>query len=101
MAADFEFDRAALAELARSESVRRLLDREALAIRGRARANAADISSELADAIDVESGDDADGPFADIGYRRDRPGFVLWWHEVGTVNYPATPHLRPAVQPGD
>jgi hypothetical protein len=31
-----------------------------------------------------------------VGYDKRNPGFVLWWHEVGTSKIPPSPHLRPA-----
>lgn len=70
-------------------------------IRDRARRNAAPISQRLADSIetsDVER--DAEGPYIDVGYDKTKPGWVLWFHEVGTSHHPARPHLRPALTQG-
>lgn len=66
----------------------------------RARQNARVISPHLADAITaMPPASDSKGSHVDIGYDKAKPGFALWWHEVGTVNNPATPHLRPAISP--
>lgn len=66
-------------------------------VRDRARDNARAVSDRLADALWSEPGRDTDGAFVDVGYNRTRPGWVLWFHEVGTIRHPATPHLRPAL----
>lgn len=79
---------------------RRLLREYAVEVRERARAKAGDISPTLPFAI-VEAApaiDPEEGIHVDIGYDKRKPGFVLWWHEVGTQDYPASPHLRPALE---
>jgi hypothetical protein len=59
--------------------------------------NAREISTRLSEAITATEPDrDVEGVFADVGYDKSKPGFVLWWHEVGTSRYGASPHLRPA-----
>lgn len=87
-------------------AVRRVIDHEMAKdyiadlgeqVRDRARVNARGISDKT-DAIVSVPGEDADGVYARIGYDKHHPGFVLWWHEVGTVNHPPRPHLRPALQ---
>lgn len=100
MARDFDFNRRALDELVRRGDVAEEVARAALQVRNRARGNASAISRSLSEAIEVETGTDGDGAYADVGYLKSAPGFVLWWHEVGTRKYPATPHLRPALRPG-
>lgn len=100
MARNFDFNRRALDELVRRGDVRDEVARVGLQVRNRARRNASGISRSLSEAIEVETGTDEKGAYADVGYLKSAPGFVLWWHEVGTVNYPATPHLRPALRPG-
>lgn len=97
---DLRLDRRAIESLNRTSEARAELQRQATEIRGRARQNAAAIDPTLASAIETDSGVDEDGAWADIGYDEHNPGFVLWWHEVGTVDFPARPHLRPAVRPG-
>jgi len=67
-------------------------------VRNAARANAP--FPKYASAITTESGTDSLGPYADIGYAKSHPGFVLWFWEVGTKNHGPRPHLRPAVRPG-
>lgn len=63
----------------------------------RAQKNARSISPALSDAIVADGPNvDEEGVYADVGYDRHAPGFVLWWHEVGTSRYGASPHLRPA-----
>lgn len=66
-------------------------------VRDKARENARPIAPDRVEAI-VSTGAqrDADGVYADIGYDKSHPGFVLWWHEFGTRLFPARPHLRPA-----
>lgn len=67
-------------------------------VRDRARANAS--WSNLNDAIIVVDGfEEGIGPYADVGYDKTKPGFSLWWTEVGTVKQVARPHLRPALEP--
>lgn len=96
---DFRPRRGALEALAQSAEVRRALDKEAIGVRDRARRSAASISPRLTDGIVAEPASDGpDGPEARVGYDRHHEGFVLFFHEVGTVNHPARPHLRPAVR---
>lgn len=102
MAGEFRMTTRALRELERAAETRALAERAAEGVRDRARRNARPISRDLSEAIvSTEAGEDAEGVFADVGYDRNAPGFVLWWHEVGTKHYPATPHLRPALRPGN
>lgn len=99
MARDFVITTRALRELERSAEMHQLADKVAKEVRDRARRNARVISPRLSDAIiAAPSEEDSDGVYADVGYDKNAPGFVLWWHEVGTKNYPATPHLRPALK---
>lgn len=74
-----------------------IVARVAREMRQEARVNAESLSSKTA-AIDVEDGADALGIYSDLGYRKDHPGFHLWWNEVGTLHLPATPHLRPTMR---
>ncbi len=87
-----------LRRLVEGPSGRRMIRSYAVDVRERAREKAGEIDGQLAFAI-VEAAPvvDADGMHIDVGYDRTKPGFVLWWHEVGTRDYPATPHLRPAL----
>jgi HK97 gp10 family phage protein len=98
--ADLNIDRRALAALANGPEAQRALREAAIVIRDRARATASTFSTN-SDAIEVETGTDGGGIYADIGYLKHHPGFYLWWQEVGTVNHPPRPHLRPAVRPID
>lgn len=67
-------------------------------VRDRARSNAS--FSKNTDAIEaIEPVHDADGSHIDIGYLRNKPGFYLWWVEVGHQTVAARPHLRPALNP--
>jgi hypothetical protein len=66
-------------------------------IRDRSRQNAKRIDPDDVNAIvstPVERDDE--GHYVDVGYDKHHPGFVLWWHEVGTSQFPPNPHLRPA-----
>lgn len=95
-----EWDRRALDQLYRGPLVEQALRVAGDDVRDGARANAQPISASLADAIWTdEPTEDAEGPYIDVGYNKQRPGWVLWFHEVGTINHPARPHLRPAVRP--
>lgn len=89
---------AALESLVRTDGVA-MLNEIGRRVRDEARRNAASITRKTA-AIVTENGADALGPFVDVGYARHHPGFFLWWHEVGTRNHGARPHLRPALRPG-
>ena len=100
MASTFDFNQQGLRTIAASGVTQTHLAARAKQVRDEARRNARSISPALAQAIEVEVGIDALGTFADIGYVKAAPGFVLWWHEVGTQKYPATPHLRPALKAG-
>lgn len=91
--------RAALNELAHSDMVRAGLEAAADGVRDRARVSAAPISARLAAALDTESGEDTESQFVDVGYNKRKPGWVLWFAEVGTTNQRAQPHLRPALRP--
>ncbi len=99
---DFDgIDEAALLDIVDGPEGRRMLRRYAVEVRERARVKAGEIDGQLAFAIveaDVER--DADGIHIDVGYDKRKPGFVLWWHEFGTRDFLATPHLRPALDAG-
>lgn len=100
MTTGFTLNRLALDRLVNGPAGRRVLDQAAVEIRDRARANAAAIQPGHESAIITESGVDSSGvAYADIGYDKTNPGFVLWWAEVGTASQPPQPHLRPAVRP--
>lgn len=99
MSRDFHLSRQALNALLSGPEGRRFFKKAADEIRDRARVNADGISTHT-DAIISEVGVDSEGVYADIGYDKTNPGFVLWWHEVGTRDFPPRPHLRPAVEPG-
>jgi len=74
-----------------------LLEEVGTRVRDNARSNARAIDEDDVEAIETsEVGSDSEGEFIDVGYDRHHPGFVLWWHEVGTSKYPPRPHLRPA-----
>lgn len=90
-------DQAALDGIVRRSGVVRRVARE---MRDEARDAASGIAGRSeTHAIAVEDGVDAEGPYSDLGYRKDHPGFFLWWWEVGTKNHPPTPHLRPTMRP--
>ncbi len=98
---DIQLDRAALENMARGPIMEQVLRVYGDQVRDRARANAVGISQRLADAIWTDEPDvDAEGAFVDVGYNKTRPGWVLWFHEVGTTKFPARPHLRPALIEG-
>ncbi len=80
---------------------RRYFKKAADTVRDRARSNARLIQPGHETAIVSQVDVDSQGVYADIGYDKNNPGFVLWWAEVGTINQPAQPHLRPALKPGD
>jgi len=73
-----------------------LLEEAGEKVRDIARSNAASISRDTDAIVSTEIDEDDEGRFVDVGYEKTNPGFVLWWHEVGTSQYPPTPHLRPA-----
>lgn len=91
-------NRAAIEDLARSGDARRLMDSAGAAVRDEARRTAAAVSGWRTSAIVHEVDQDADGVYANIGYDKSKPGFVLFFHEVGTSKHGPTPHLRPAIQ---
>lgn len=87
----------AIRDLERSPEAAEVVELAAERIRDKARTNARSIAPERTDGIVATPADeDATGVYADVGYDKTLPGFVLWWHEVGTRDYPARPHLRPA-----
>ena len=101
MARSFRLNERALADLIDGPGGRRVLTAAAEQVRDEARMNAAHISEKRAKAISNAPPErDASGTYVDVGYLRDHPGFVLWWHEVGSSQIPADPHLRPALKPG-
>jgi nucleotidyltransferase/DNA polymerase involved in DNA repair len=73
-----------------------LLDEVGTRVRDRARRNARSIDPDDVDAIATDKGIDAEGHYVDVGYDKHHRGFPLWWHEVGTSQFPPRPHLRPA-----
>lgn len=97
---DVTIERAAIALIEASPELARLLASAADSIAAQARRNAAAHypSSPLPAAISTTSGTDTTGPYADVGYTRSHPGFVLWWSEVGTRKMSPRPHLRAAVK---
>lgn len=99
----WSFDRAALSRMVNeSPAGKAVLVAAATQVRDAARENARGIKAGQAGrdgAIAYELGEDSEGAYADVGYMKHHPGFVLWWAEVGTRNQPAQPHLRPAVKP--
>ncbi len=98
---EIHFDRGALDDLSRGPLVKQVLRVYGDQVRDRARTNAVPISQSLADSIWTDEPDeDAEGAFVDVGYNKTRPGWVLWFHEVGTALYPPRPHLRPALLEG-
>ena len=101
MSGDVRINENALRRMLEGDDGRRYFKKAADSIRDRARANAAVIQPGHEDAIVSEVNVDSKGVYADIGYDKTNPGFVLWWAEVGTINQPAQPHLRPALKPGD
>ena len=101
MARDINIDPRALDRLARDAEMRRVLEDAAVKVRDEARSNAASVDAGRASAIVAdEPTEDAESAYVDVGYEKGDPGFVLWFHEVGTVNHPARPHLRPALRAG-
>lgn len=92
------YDRA-LDDLLEDGLAEEILDEAATTIRDRARRSAGVISTDRARGIVTETGRDPEGAYADVGYAKNHPGYVLFWHEVGTSQYAATPHLRAAVRP--
>lgn len=103
MTRDFEIERGALDRLLRSDLG--WLRKVGNIVRDEARANVpADLTGQRApdaeQAIIAVADEDSESPFVDIGYNKRHPGFYLWWHEVGTSDSPAQPHLRPALRPG-
>lgn len=103
--ASVEIDGHALAALIRGEEMQRYMGRVGREVRDRARANAKSVvpptsgTGTPTDAIIAVTGTDDEGAYVDVGYSKHHPGFYLWWWEVGTVNHPARPHLRPAASP--
>lgn len=73
-----------------------LLEEAGEIVRDHARSNASGISRDTDAIVSTEVDEDDEGPFVDVGYDKTNPGFVLWWHEVGTSQFPPSPHLRPA-----
>ena len=97
-AAEVTIDEAALREIVAGPGGRDVLTTYANKVRDRARANATPISTRLASAIWTDDvGTDKLGTYIDVGYNKAQPGWVLWFHEFGTIKVPAQPHLRPAL----
>lgn len=94
-----DWNRAALDELLHSQAIADMLDHAGRAVRDQARRNAASYypASRRILAIVSRSGDDGQSAYADVGYDKDHPGFVLFFSEVGTLRTPPRPHLRPAL----
>jgi hypothetical protein len=65
-------------------------------VRDQARSNARIISRDTDAIVSTDVDKDTEGSYVDVGYEKTDPGFVLWWHEVGTSKIPPSPHLRPA-----
>lgn len=96
---DFDFRAAALDEIANSAAVKALVGKAAVGIRNDARDRVRGYYGETAraNALEVEAGIDAEGIYADVGYLKRHPGFVLFFSEVGTVKMSPRPHLVPAM----
>lgn len=93
-----DLDPAAIDRLAAQTA--HVIDKAAAAVAAQARANVAGHypGSHRANAIVAVTGQsDEQGPYADVGYARNHPGFVLFWSEVGTANMSPRPHLRQAL----
>ena len=73
-----------------------LLEEAGEKVRDQARSNARAISNDTDAIVSTEVESDHEGHYVDVGYDKNNPGFVLWWHEVGTSQFPPRPHLRPA-----
>jgi hypothetical protein len=92
---EVRIDALAVAGLAHGQDAARYIAKLGQDVRDRARLTAASISNKT-DAIISVPGEDVTSVYADVGYDKHHPGFFLWWWEVGTVNHPPRPHLRPA-----
>lgn len=101
MTRDVRINEAALRRLIEGDAGRRYFKKAADTIRDRARTNALAVDPTAVGAIESVVEVDSEGLHADIGYNKNHGGFTLWWAEVGTINQPAQPHLRPALKPGD
>jgi len=73
-----------------------LLEEVGEIVRDKARQNVGSFSRDEEAIVSTKVERDSEGPYVDVGYDRHHPGFVLWWHEVGTSVFPPRPHLRPA-----
>lgn len=96
---EIRFRRGAIESLMRDRKVARELEDTAEKVRDVARRGASRISATRPSAIvatDVLY--EGSGPEVRVGYEKTHPGFVLFFHEVGTSDHPATPHLRPAIR---
>lgn len=106
----FQFNEAALAEIADSASMADMLDDAGRKVRGKARANARAIypghgngeavgkaKTPIERGIISSPGRDSEGRYVDVGYHHGHAGFVLFFTEVGTSQMSPRPHLRPAV----
>lgn len=89
----------ALDEIAKSTEMAVFVTRaaEQVAIQARANVKAHYPDTERTPGIDTDFGIDDVSAFADVGYARTHPGFVLWWSEVGTQQMSPRPHLRAAL----
>lgn len=92
----FQANRRGFRDLERSEDVQAVVELAAERVRDKARQNARPITSDTDAIASTPASQDAEGVYADVGYDKRHPGFVLWFHEVGTFKIPANPHLRPA-----
>lgn len=93
------WDRAALKALETSEAMQSMLHRAGNAVRDQARANVQGHypGTRRDRAIYTESDTDAQSAFANVGYDKTRPGWVLFYSEVGTLHMSPRPHLRRAL----
>lgn len=93
------WNEAALAELESSEAMQNMLHKAGNAVRDQARANVKSYypSTRREKAIWTDSGVDAKSAYADVGYDRTQPGWVLFYSEVGTSLMSPRPHLRAAL----
>lgn len=89
----------ALAELASGEPMREFIEGVGNKVRNNARANVKGHypATRRDRAIVTESGTDEQSAYADVGYDKTQPGFVLFYSEVGTSTMSPRPHLRAAL----
>lgn len=96
---DVEWRRGALDEIGRSTEMAVFLTRVAENVAEQARRNARGHfpGTDRVQGIDTDFGVDEVSAYANVGYAKTHPGFVLWWSEVGTQKMSPRPHLRAAL----